>query len=383
MKKLKFLLPFVLLLLTLTACMPQNTEIKYRLVISGIGLDFDKENEVYELTVQVLETSKSSSGQGKSETPVANYTVKGKTVAQAIRSLGENTGKYPLYSQNRMIILGSSLTDGQMIKALNFFVREYTSRPDVFVAAATGKASDVLTIEAGGEVPAKLIESAIKQSNENSVSVDTELYNTVNLSLEKTTCFTLPLIEVVDDRKPEQKTIKVTGTRACSREVEPKMLSDTETMAYLFTMNKIKTGSFSITSEDTAAALEIISSKTKTKLELKDGKPTFNIDVKCEVDVVEYDSETFTAFSEKDVDKIEKAAKQYIESGMNGLIERFTKKEQCDIFRFGKRLEQKYPDVYKKLSKDWKKALSQIDVKVTAQVKVGRIGEMTMREEKQ
>ena len=382
MKKLKFIL-LVLLLLTLTACMPQNTEIKYRLVISGIGLDFDKETKVYELTVQVLETSKSSSEQGKSGTPVANYTVKGKTVAQAIRSLGENTGKYPLYSQNRMIILGSSLTDGQMIKALNFFVREYTSRPDVFIAAATGKASDVLTINAGGEVPAKLIESAIEQSNENSVCVDTELYNTVNLSLEKTTCFTLPLIEVVDDRIPEKKTVKVTGTRACSREVEPKPLSDTETMAYLFTMNKIKAGSFSIVSEDTAAALEIISSKTKTKLELKDGKPTFNIDVKCEVDVVEFDSESFTAFSEKDVDKIEKAAKQYIESDMNGLIDRFLKKEQCDIFRFGKRLEQKYPDVYKKLSKDWKKALSEIDVKVTAQVKVGRIGEMTMREEKQ
>lgn len=381
MKKIKLIIPLILLL-TLTACMPQNTEIKYRLVISGIGLDFDKEKGQYELTVQVLETSKSSSEQGKSETPVANYTVKGKTVAQAIRSLGENTGKYPLYSQNRMIILGSSLTDGQMIKALNFFVREYTSRPDVFIAAATGKASDVLTIDAGGEVPAKLIESAIEQSNENSVCVDTELYNTVNLSLEKTTCFTLPLIEVVEDRIPKQKTIKVTGTRACSKDVEPKMMSDTETMAYLFTMNKINTGSFSITSEDVSAALEIISSKTKTALELKNGKPVFNIDVKCEVDVVEFDSETFTAFSENDVHKIEKAAEQYIKSGMNGLIERFTKKEHCDIFRFGKRLQQKYPDVYEEMSKDWKKSLSETEVNVTVSVKIGRIGEMTMKADK-
>lgn len=379
MKKIKLIF-LVLLLLSLTACMPQNTEIKYRLVISGIGLDYDKENEEYELTVQVLETSKSSSEQGKSETPVANYTVKGKTVAQAIRSLGENTGKYPLYSQNRMIILGSSITDGQMIKALNFFVREYTSRPDVFIAAATGKASDVLTIDAGGEVPAKLIESAIEQSNGNSVSVDTELYDTVNLSLEETTCFALPLIEVVDDRKPKEKTIKVTGTRACSKDVEPKMLSDTETMAYLFAMNKINAGSFSIISDKTAVALEIISSKTKTKLKLKDGKPTFSIDVKCDVDVVEYDSENFTDFNVKDVDKIEKAAKQYIESNMNGLLERFLKKETCDIFRFGKRLEQKYPDIYKELSKDWRKSLTEIDFKVTAQVKVGRIGEMTMKE---
>lgn len=379
MKKLKIII-LIILLFSLTACMPQNTEIKYRLVISGIGVDYDKENDQYELTVQVLEASKSSSEQGKSETPVSNYTVKGKTIAQAITSLGENTGKYPLYSQNRMIILGDSVTGEQMIKAMNFFVREYTSRPDVFIAASTGKASDVLTISGGGEVPAKLIESSIEQSYENSVSVDTELYDTVNLSLEKTTCFTLPLIEVVEDRNKKEKTIKVTGTRACSKDVEPKMLSDTETMAYQFAMNEIKAGSISINSDDIPVGLEIISSKTKTKLEIKDGKPVFNLEVKCEVDVVEYESNAFRNFNEKDVEKIQKATQQHIESGMNGLFERMLKKEKCDIFRFGKRLEQKYPEIYKELSKDWKKALTEIKVNVTAKVNVGRIGQMTIEE---
>lgn len=382
MKKLKLIF-LMFLLLSLTACLPQNTEIKYRLVISGIGVDYDKENELYELTVQVLESSNNSSEQGKSSTPVSNYTVKGKTVAQAITSLGENTGKYPMYSQNRMIILGSDVTGERMIKAMNFFVREYTSRPDVFIAASTGKASDVLTISGGGEVPAKLIESAIEQSYENSVAVDTELYDTVNLSLEETTCFTLPLIEVVEDRNKKEKTIKVTGTRACSKYAEPKMLSDTETMAYQFAMNEINAGSFSITSDNIEVGLEIITSKTKTKLEIKDGKPVFNLQVKCEVDVVEYENNVFKSFSDKDVQKIQKAAEQHIKSGMNGLFDRMLKKEKCDIFRFGKRLEQKYPKIYKELSKDWQKALSEIEVNVTAKVNVGRIGQMTIEEGKQ
>lgn len=377
MKKLKILC-LVLVMLSLTSCMPQNTEIKYRLVISGIGVDYDKENKQYELTVQVLEASKGSAEQGKSETPVSNYTVKAKTIAQAITSLGENTGKYPLYSQNRMIILGDSVTGEQMIKAMNFFVREYTSRPDVFIAASTGKASDVLTISGGGEVPAKLIESSIEQSYENSVAVDTELYDTVNLSLEKTTCFALPLIEVVEDRNKKEKTIKVTGTRACSKDVEPKMLSDTETMAYQFAMNEIQAGSLSITSDNKAVGLEIISSKTKTKLELKDGNPVFNLEIKCEVDVVEYESNVFRNLKEKDVEKIQKATQQHIQSSVHGLFERMLKKERCDIFRFGKRLEQKYPEIYKELSKDWKKALAEIEVNVTAKVNVGRIGQMTI-----
>lgn len=378
MQKLKILVSFILVL-TLTSCMPQNTEIKYRLVIEGIGIDYDSKQGEYSLTVQVLETSGSSQSSGEqSSAPVVNYTVKGKTIAEAIESLGENTGKYPLYSQNRIIILGNSVTDGQMIKSLNFFVREYTSRPDVYIAAATGKASDVLTVKTGSEIPAKLIESAIQQCSENSVAVDTELYNTVNLSLEKTTCFTLPLIEVVDNRKPDEKTVKVTGTRACSRSVEPKMMSDTETMAYLFIINKIKSGSFSITDGETAAGLEIISSKTKTSLELKDGKPVFNLDVKCKVDVVEFQSKSFSGFDEKTVDEIEKSAKKYIEDSMNGLLNRFVKEEKCDIFRFGERIEQKYPEIYNELAKDWQKSFPEIKVNVSAEVKVGRIGQMTM-----
>ena len=301
-------------------------------------------------------------------------------IAQAITSLGENTGKTPLYSQNRMIILGSSVTDARMIKALNFFVREYTSRPDVFIAAAEGKASDILTINAGGEVPAKLIESAIEQSYENSVCVNTELYDAVNLSLEKTSCFTLPLIETDEKRNKNEKTIKINGTRVCLKTTQPKILSSEETMAFQFIMNEIQSGSMSLTSDKTPVGLEIISSKTKTELKIKDGRPVFDIQIKCEVDIVEYEKNQFSNFSEKDVKKIRKATELHIEEATNDLIERMLKKENCDIFRFGKRIEQKYPDIYNILSSDWEKSLSGIEANVTVKVRIGRIGQMTIEE---
>lgn len=378
MKQFKILFLVFLLLISLTSCMPQNTDIKKRLVIEGIGLDFDKETEMYELTVQVLETSSADAQQGKSSTPVANYTVKGKTVARAIRSLGENTGKYPLYSQNRIIVIGETLSGEQMIKALNFFVREYTSRPDVFVAAASGRASDVLTVSAGGEIPAKLIESAIEQSNENSVSVNTELYEAVNISLEETTCITLPLIEVTDDRIPEEKTVKVTGTRACPEDVQSSMLSDTETTALLFITDKVNTGTLSVSNEKLTAALEIISSSTKTSVGYENGRFVFCIDVDCKADIVEFDSAVFDAVSEQDVKDLEIFAEKYIQSGMNGLLDRFIKEEGCDIFRFGKRIEQKYPSLYRDFLNDSKNLTENTVFDVNVNIQIGRIGEMTM-----
>ena len=377
MKKI-ILFSLIFSLLFLTSCMPQNTEIKYRLVIEGIGIDYDNENNLYELTVQVLETSEGNPEQGKSDAPVINYYVKGKTVAEAINSLGENTGKYPLYSQNRLILIGSSVTGDRLIKALNFFVREYTSRPDVFVAAASGKASDILTVDTSGEVPAKLIEDEIRQCNENSVAVGTELYNAVNLSLEETTCFTLPLAEVTKDRIPEEKTVKITGARVCSDDIRD--LSANETMSYLFISDKVKSGAFSLKTDEYDAALEIIRSKTKTKLTLQEGKPVFQYIVSCEVDVVEFAGDSFSSFTESDIDEIEKIAADYIKSGMDNLFDRFVKEEKCDIFRLGTRLARKYPDIYKTLKADWENSVSSISCVTDVSVKVGRIGQMTVRE---
>lgn len=379
MKKLSITV-LLCVLLFLTSCIPQNTEIKHRLVIEGIGIDYDTGNNLYELTVQVLETSGNSAEQGKSSAPVTNYSVKGKTVAEAVGRLSENTGRYPLYSQNRLILIGSSVTDRQIIRSLNFFVREYTSRPDVFVAAASGNASEVLTVDASGEVPAKLIESAIEQCHKNSVSVDTELFDTVNLSLEKTTVFTLPLIEVDDNRIPERKCMKVTGTRACSLQSEQKMMSDSETMALLFITDDIFSGTLSITNEKYNAALEIIKSKTKTKLAIKDGRPHIEYTVSCKADIVESDSDSFSDFHTIDVKKIEKHAEETIKASMTGLLERFLKDEKCDIFRIGTLLGQKYPEIYNKLADDWQNTLPTITFSVTADVEIGRIGQMTIRQ---
>lgn len=363
-------------LVFLTSCIPQNTEIRYRLVIEGIGIDYDTENELYELTVQVLETGNSDPEQGKSSSPVTNYTVKGNTIAGAVSSLCENTGRYPLYSQNRMIILGSEVTGEVMIKALNFFVREYTSRPDVFVAAANGKAADILTTQVGSEVPAKLIESEIELCHDNSLSVDTELYDTVNLALEETSCFTLPLLEVTEDRIPDGKTIKVTGTRACSRNREPINLSAEETQGYLFIMNDVKTGILSIHIGNASTGLDIIDSETKTSLSIRNGKPFFLIEVNCKVDVIEFGDKSFDSFTQADLKNAEKTVSEQIERNMSGILERVLKKEKCDIFRFGTRIAQKYPEFKDILKSD--EFLSGIDYEIKVTTDAGRIGQMTI-----
>lgn len=368
MKKLSVLL-ILGLLVTLTACMPENTEIKYRLVIEGIGVDYNSEKEEYEVSVQVLDTG-SSEEQSQSKT----YLAKGKTVAKAVSSLTEETGKYPLYSQNRMIIIGSSLTGDRMIKALNFFVREYTSRPDVFIAVATGSASDILNVKTQGESTARLIETAIDQSNETSVSPDTELFDVVNLSLEKNTDFILPLVEITGDK---EKSVKVTGSAVFTGSDRRIHLSDSETFFVLVASDKAKRGTFCIFT-DGEAALEIMNTKTKINTDYRNGVPSFDIEVKMTVDIIEYGSEEFTDLDEETVRQIERTATAYIRDGINEVCNRILKEEKCDILRLGRRFYKKFPERYDEIRNEWRDTLPSAEINVKADVRVGRIGQMTV-----
>lgn len=377
MKKLSALFFGMVMILTFSSCSYDETELKNRLIIEGIGIDYDEKEDMYDLTVQTLVTSGGGSDEAP-ENPAVNYSVKGKTIAEAVGSLSDTTGKNPLYSQNRIIVAGSSLTREKIVEAIDYFIREYTARADVLMAAAAGDAKDIISNSDGSsDITAKVIEGAIKESSINSKCLSTELYNTVNLYNEETTTFTMPLLEVTSDRNLDEKTVKVTGTKVFSS--EENSMSDMETMFFLFVSDKVQSGTFSVETQDGAGALDIIKSKTKTKVSVEDNMPFYETEVKCTVDLVEYDGTRFGNIEKSDILKIQKAAESYIEEGMKEVISRQLKEEKSDIFRFGRMFMKAQPELYGKLSENWSEILPEIGFSVDVQVTVRRIGQETLK----
>lgn len=379
MKKLNLIIILLIIPLIFSSCTAGDKEIKNRLIIEGVGIDYNNEDNEYILTVQVLKVSKASEEGGESA-PVVNYTITGKTVAGALNSLWENTGRYPLYSQNRIIIIGNSLKGDNITKALDFFVREYTARADVTVAAATGCAKDILLIQNGGEIPSKIIENSIREGKENSASVNTKMYNVVNFSTEDVPIFTLPLLEIVNDRNSQDKTVKVTGTYCYTKNGAKNHLSDTETMMLKFITNDIDYGTISMSDGKFVTGLDIISSSTKIKTELKNNKPHFNIKIKCSVDILEYENANFSNIDKDTVENIRMMTQNYISSGVKELLNRQLKNEKCDIFRFYKRLMLKYPEIYNEIITDYENALTDFTFDVNTQVTIRKIGQESLAE---
>ena len=379
MKKLEIMILF-LVILTFSSCITDDTEIRNRLIIEGIGIDIDTQTNEYVLTVQALSTTSAGNGQsGTSPSPVTNYTVKGRSVAAALDSLSENTGRNPLYSQNRVIILGSQIDKSSLAAALDYLVREYTARPDVFIAAATGKASDILEIEQGGEIPAKIIEESIDRCDEDSLTKSTRLYNLVNITSEKTSSVTLPLLEIDKDRNRSGSTVRVTGTCVITEKGKKNHLSHEETVMLRFITDDVSSGMLTVTADGKNAGLDIIKSDTKVKISIKDGIPHFSFRVKCSLDLVEYGTDDFGSITQRDTQLLCESAENYISAGMEEVLTRQLRDEKCDIFRLGKHLELTFPDVYTSLSSDWENALPSFTYDISSDVTIRKIGQETLK----
>ena len=379
MKKLKFIL-LLLVIITFSSCISDDTEIRNRLIIEGIGIDFDTRTDEYIITVQALSTAAAGNGQSEgTSTPVTNFTVRGRSVASALGSLCENTGRNPLYSQNRVIILGSQIDKSSVAAALDYLVREYTARPDVYVAAATGKASDILEIQSDGEIPAKIIEESIDRSDENSLTKSTQLYNLVNLRSEKTTAPTLPLLEIDKDRNRNSDTVRVTGTCVITEKDKKNHLSSEETVMFRIITDDVSQGTINISLNGKNAGLDIIKSDTDISVSITDGQPHFSVKIKCSLDLVEYGTSDFGSIARRDIDSLREVAENHISSGVRQVLERQLKEEKCDIFRFGKYLEFTFPDVYTSLSSDWENALPSFTYDISSDVTIRKIGQETLK----
>ena len=127
-------------------------DIRNRLVIQGIGIDIEKDNS-YKVTLQAIDTNSSAaaSSDGASQPPLQVYTVKGNSIYTAIKTVVESEGKTPLYSQNRIIILGKSITEENMDNVIDFFVRDVENSSSVYIAAAEKNASEILKTKNGDE----------------------------------------------------------------------------------------------------------------------------------------------------------------------------------------------------------------------------------------
>lgn len=374
-KALIVLLVFFMAFYTFNSEEIYKKDIRNRLVIQGIGIDVE-DDEKYSVTIQAIDTNAqaATSSDGASQPPLKTYKTKGDTIYTALKSVTETEGKIPLYSQNRIIILGKSITEENMSDVIDFFVRDVENSSSVYIAAAEKTAGEILEAKNGQEyISARSIETGISSYEYDARIFELQLFDLINRYNSGTKDFAMPLLSLKEEKG--EKSVEISGTALFNSTKYREKISKDETVFLNILYDKLNNTALSYDIDnDQKVSLNIVDSKTTRKVDINNGQPAFKIKVKMEADIAEISGGVSSAMKEKDIEKIALIGEKYIEKETKNLIYSLYEEYNSDSVGLGRLIYILHKDFYKTHEKNLDSVLQNSIYEVEVDLKIRRIG---------
>ena len=369
------LLGIILVLFTFSENEIYKKDIRNRLVIQGIGIDLEKDG-TYTVTLQAIDTnsSEAASADGASQPPLKAYELKGETVYTAIKSVTEKEGKIPLYSQNRIILIGKSITKDKMDDVIDFFVRDVEVGGTVYIAAAEKRASEILKAKNGKElISVQNLESSIDSYEYDAKIFATRLYELINRYNSGTKDFALPLFSLQE--KDDETSAEITGTALFDNKKYREVISKNETIYLNVLSDEVYNTAIAFDGDKgTRVSLNIVKAKTKRDVVLKNNIPNFKIKVYMDADIAEISGGVSNAMTVKQIEEIKNKGEVYIEKSIKTTIDDLYQKHNSDACGLTRLLYIYEKDFYRKNEKNIDSVLKKSLYEVDVELNIRRIG---------
>lgn len=349
-------------------------DIRNRLVIQAIGIDYKTEG-TYTVTLQAIDTAttQSASAEGASQPPVRVYSLEGDTIYTAIKGVIEKEGKIPLYSQNRVIIIGKSITESKMDNVIDFFVRDVENGGTVFIAAAENTAGEILKAKNGDQyISAQTIEGSIKASDYDAKIFSTHLYELINRYNSGTKDFAMPLLALTE--KGEEKSVEVAGAAIFNSTAYRELLSKDKTTYLNILCNRLESSAIAFQNEGNQVSLSIVKSSTKRGVRLEDGAPVFSVRVNMDADIAEISGGVSSAMTQKELSLIKATGEQFIETEIAHTLSQLYGEYNSDACGFARLLYIFHKDFYRKNEKNLDLVLQNSAFEVEVNLNIRRVG---------
>ncbi len=382
MKKAAVLIIAVFMLFLSSCKEIEIIELNERLIIEAIGIDY--KDGIYKVTIEGLDsfTSGSENDSISSEQLTKCYMFEGETIGMAMNSISQITGQIPLFSQARVLVIGFDTAKEKLSETLDFFRREYTTRTDILIAVAEKTASETVSADFGKNVSAgNIFEAALSSYRHTGKCTYTPLYRFLNSLMGETDSAFCPLIAVKDNAFSKTKEVSLKGTVVFKKDGGILKLSPEKTLALMLINGETENGDITVNNSKGICTIEIIDSKTKTKITTAEEKAEINIDISLRCDIPEFQTENFSGLSKDDTEKTARATAKKISDLVAEVIDEFYYKENCDIFNFGRKINLKDHSFYiNQLLKNESKSKN-IKCNISVDVSVRRIGKVILEKD--
>lgn len=382
LKKMTLLFLIVVMISCFCSCERYGTEVEDMMIIQGVAVDKDK--EVYEVTIEMLNNKQSASADSSNvgEEMTLVYSGKGETVAEALRLIINKTGNVPTYTHNKVIILSEEVAKNDITKVLDFFERDYTTEPVTLVCTAKDvKAGEVLKANIGKDISkSEVLEKILNQSAISSITPETRLIDVINTVLDETACIALPTVTLQGNG--ETKTFFVENIAVFNYNNEISYYLGRESSEnFVKLLGELKNGTLVTEDENgSKATFIIVDGKTKYKAEVINGIVNYNVKIKMYCDLNAYEGDRFQSIKNETVELFRKNIELDTERKLKDTYKAIQKHDSFDILHFGRRLLQNDKNAYKQMKNNWQENFKNGNINVDVEVVIRRIGEESYHE---
>ena len=338
------------------------TGLDEQLIVYGIGVD--KIDDMYELTLQTLNTQNTSESDSKEEKKsVVDIHAKAKTLIDAASQIENQTGKKILYSHAIVLIIGEESAKNGISDIITFFSTNHKLRPTVEVLISDCFAKDIFSNEE--------IEKTVYSEDIFAV--------TTNVGKKNNDAIHSNIRYLLSDINNELKAAKVwyieydKGRVSCQRIALFKsdklidVLDEETSKGILLIYGEAKNLSDSAKLNDCTISYKVSQAKSNVNVEIKNNKPVFSLNLALDLDLYGADNIDRS-------DEIKAMLENRLASLQANAINFCIKKYGCDIFNFHRYIMNSDSKFFKANLSQMENIIQSADYNATIDIKVKYMG---------
>ncbi|RAP75250.1 Ger(x)C family spore germination protein [Paenibacillus montanisoli] len=387
--KLALLTAMCISLLFVTSGCWNSRELNRLAIVTAMSIDKAENSNKYELSFQVVMPGElSSSSKGGGNAPFNIYSVQSETLFEGIRKASKQVPRQLFFSHIQVVVLGERLAKAGIEEIFDFFERSHEVRLTSMLLVARGSSPTKLisaivplaplqseALVGASEFSAKIwsgspviglddaIRKLINPGSEPSISGLRIYGNEQNVTKKQN----------VEQTRPPYH-LEISGIAVFRGGKLAGWLDNGQARGYMFIVNHMRSTIMNLDCQDkpNGLALEIIKSKTKTDVSMKNGRAKVNIVVSAEGNVAEV--KCGIPLDKLDVlTKLEQEWGYEAKANMMAAIQG-AQKLQSDVFCFGEVLQRKHPKQWKQVQDRWDETFADAEVSIDFRGQILRSG---------
>lgn len=383
----------IIFLFLLTGCW-DLVEIEERGIVTAIAIDFPKTREAEEREAEEAPEHKgdhrwrlvftqqivvpeaigvTTDGGGKKK-PYVNMASEGDTLFEIVRNYSTRISRPPYYEHLYVILISEDVARSiRLDQLIHFFLREHEIRRTVKMMIVKGEARKALEVPTKTEdFPALELLRLTDNLNKTTRTAPPLKLGDISKRLVNDDSFTVP--RVVTD----ENGVKMAGL-AVFKGKEKKMigwLGEEETEGYNWITGQGQGGIIEAVDDKTRLPIvyEIKSIQSRIRPQVNKGNISFTVDLESEGYLSEDWPIPGNAFDENYIRRAERETEEEVKLLAEKVLQKTQKTFKADVFRFGQKLSIAYPEVWRRVKKDWDERFSRVPVRVNVKIHIRKYG---------